>query len=203
MVRLELHDGKNYVFLTEGYLPDMEAIRKAYPRSPWFFRQTVPSFTSREEAVAWTLSAYARRLTTYIRFIYGPVENALRIRLGTWVVGPSNQPDARLANWFTGGGEKTDYRLVIHRNALVLGDRQVPAMWARLHDYLEGKQKRIFPFRHRRFGKGSIQPLKAATTPFLEELLRAYRNGESSAEDIMIGSRHPYWFSRGLPGGKR
>ncbi len=186
MVKLRLWGHKNNVWLFEGRIPSMETLRRAHPRSPWFYENTKFNFKSPDEATAWLLSAYARRLMWDQEHKYGTADPdvAVSVPLETWVVGFPKVEDAALARWFQ--DQPSAYRVLIHRQEK--SEDCNDDLWEEV--YLRHRKR--LPIIHRR----KYGDLKRTTEPFLEQLLYAYEQGRERS--FMERSNHPFHFSAGL-----
>ncbi|MBI2064650.1 MAG: hypothetical protein HYT62_01190 [Candidatus Yanofskybacteria bacterium] len=192
-------DEDNFVFFSEAYVPNFQTIIDAQPRRPLQYRRTKIDFRSRDEALAWTLSAYARRLAWHWRYEIAWEENAFKIPFETWVLGPPISEGAQLAEWFPRETPNTDYRLMIHYNPRRYDGFRVPPVWPTLYSILKGEYKKTFPIRHRRLEKGEFSALKKTGEAFLAEVLSAYEHGRDAVDQAFRASGHRYWFSLGLP----
>lgn len=202
MVNIHVWNSENNLWLFEGRIPTFETLRAAFPRSPPFYKNMEFGFASRDEAVSWMLSAFARRLLWYwSRRQYDPPlvkeqhqvledpDKAANYPIETWLIGFPKRRNAHFDRWFE--EQPLDYRVMIHRNLCFTHDPQSENLWD--HVYWQNR-KRLPPMRWRR----NYGDLRRTTQPILEEVLEAYGRGTQREYMDQIG--HEYWFSEGLPG---
>jgi hypothetical protein len=187
MVYLYANDERNYLLLTEGYLPAISSILNAWPKNPAFLRTPRPSFQSREEAMAIVMRAAARRMAYYRRYEYSSVETAMSVPFDTWVISPDSASKARFAPWFRDEPADTTYRIVIHRHPY-LGDASTPFIWTALYRGIA--KRRLFDLKHKKIDHETKQQAKS----FLGEMLDRYRHGVIQVEDLVESTGHPYGF---------
>jgi hypothetical protein len=74
MVSVSAEDYEDWVYLTEGYVPDLERQETAYPRTSPLFREFRPQFESAGQSAAWVISARARQCAHRCARWYGGVD---------------------------------------------------------------------------------------------------------------------------------
>jgi len=175
------HDDAGQIFLSEGYLPDMDAILSAAPKNPRELRLKNLTFDGRDDAAAHVSNAIGRRMAYYRRFAYHRLAHTMP--LSTWIVAPPRDGSGELAFWFRGEQQDSGYRLIVHGMPSRLGNREIPCLWHRVYE------NRHIPIRPRKIPYG---PLKRKTIPFLKKWLEAYRHGgHEGADRFMNLIGHP------------
>ncbi len=183
---IEVRDDKNYVLLTAGALNDLETLRAVVPRSPSEFRPKNFSFDCPEEATAWLLTAYSRRLLYFRR--HG--DAALELPLHTWVLGKPRAASAMLSVFFASRPAQTDRRVVVHRAPLQYGTRTVPPCWLGVYRTKQGVLRYRDHLSHDE---------QTVASDFLERVLDRYRGGTESVRQSMNETGHPVWMSSAPP----
>lgn len=183
MVCVIAHDDQNTLFLTEGYLPTLEDMRKIFPRCSTYARRYAhlePSgLSDPDESKAWIFTAYAHALMTHRGQGRKPIQ--------TWLIGPPKGMNGELAQWFEGEPSDTNYRLLINRKPPTLSGNN----HGRFYDV---PQKNLI-IKHR---QGKHAHLKRISEPFLDDLLKAYTVGHEAVEERVKRTNHFYAFSDGL-----
>lgn len=199
MVKYEASDEWNYILFTEGYLPRHAALEATYPKSHEYYRKNKRvEFACREHALAWLLSAFARRLALSVawRNSYGGVEGALNLPLDTWVAGPSESGNGPLDPWFQDISNPSEYRLILHRMPTQLKGRAIRRLWHTIHYNLKtrGEKRGAFRIRHH---PRPPHYLEASTKRFLTQLLSRYQESDHSAEGFLQETSHTIWYGDG------
>jgi hypothetical protein len=200
MVRIDALDESNYLLLTDVFLPEQEALQRGLPQCPEPYVGTRYDFASREQATAWVLSAYARRLValSHEREFGDQRATAFTLPFETWILQPPSHEAAALTEGFAAESAHTDYRLVIHRSPRYTDGVPAPVPWRNMHSYHASGHRSAgqLSFRHKQDAGGR---LKRAARPFLEALLAAYQGGPAEVLKLVEGCGHPYAHSDGLP----
>lgn len=189
MVWVQARTDENHLFLTEGYVPSLQDLRKIYPQRPRY--EWAAKYEPKDDpdrAVAWIVAAYTQVLTLYPYPSFPSLPP-----LETWLIGPPNRQDSELAEWFASEPPETNYRVFLHKQP----------------NYHEGIKLFYGHFgathiklgiRHR---KGKCAHLKRLSKPFLEEMVRAYDHSPEAVETRIAKIDHPFAFSKGLPLSRR
>ena len=194
---MRMRDEQNDVYLVEGFMPDVDTISTAWPGHPPFIKKDRGIFDSREEALATTLSARARRLCYHQRTrLFDDPDESRSWPLDTWVLAyPTSEP-ARLAGWFAEKAPDTDYRLIIHRTPILRPStrRYEPhELWSQMYRHaLSSKKLRLRP-------QPVPRDLRRSTKPFLQDLLHAYARGPPDVQAVLDQCGHPYWLGQYIP----
>ncbi len=197
MVFVAESDEKNYLLLTEGYLPSEESLESALPRNPKSLRYTPTQLKallqneSREVVSARLLNSLARRLAYYRRREFsGPLDYSA-VPLETWVLGFPTGSKSPFQSWFANEPDNTDYRILIHRQPTPIETSQqqkLPELWRWTHWNAYVKDKSMI--RHREI----TAPLKQVAKGFLQQFLRALQESPQAANEFIRQSGHPYSF---------
>lgn len=188
MVNERAWDETSVLLLTERYIPDMETILAAEPRRyPRLWRGSL-KFPSREEALAWTLSARAAQLASSRGL------GSRNLQPETWILGAPQKEDAVFSDWFAAEAANptySDYRILIHRDAQAYPTKVSPySIFGSV--YGDG---RAWEKLNMRALKGRSKELRRDAREFLAELLDAYKAGYAAVESTIRSTRHPYWHS--------
>lgn len=202
VVDIDASDEENIVLLREGYIPDIPSQRKVFPNHFWLYRGLSfddLGFKSADESAAWMMSALTRKRAASSPYLSD--EDISKIPFDTWVIGYPSRKDSRLADWFRGESQQTNYRLIIHRAPRYFeGESKDVAVGAGAFREMQQLQsarrrgKHLFDIQRR---GGSYGHLKPGAEAFLHEVLAAYREGRP--ELTLQRSGHPYCFSDGRP----
>lgn len=193
-------DDVNQLMFTQGYLPNLDTLIRALPKSPLHLRiHNRTDFTSRDAAAAYVLTRLGRRTIHSHRRYGGWGLNASdEMELETWVIGyPGNfrvDQDSVFHRWFaleSVEDANIDYHLMIHRTPKKHHDQNVHPMW----DYMYASSRRKLKIQRR-----TVVPpdLFANTKAFMHDILRAYEVSHDRVESLMQATGFPYWYSTGL-----
>ncbi|MCG3132873.1 MAG: hypothetical protein FLDDKLPJ_03739 [Phycisphaerae bacterium] len=182
MTYITVWNDTNVLAFGEGFLPSLQQLQEACPRRPSYLYADMPwHFQIREEALAWTLSAIARREADRLR----RGDLAARLAVDTWILGPPSTPDAPFQTWFEAKGP--DYCVVLQRQALRDGAEQIPCCTGSA-PHLPLRKKGI-----------ASKARTSAVENFLERLLDAYREGYPRVIEMLQHTNHPLVYSSGQP----
>lgn len=182
MTNITVWDEMNVIAFGEGCLPSMEQLRAACPKRPSYLYANLPwHFSTRDEALAWTLSAIARREVDHAH----RGETAGRVELDTWVLTLPTRQQAEFAAWFN--EKRHDYRVVVQRQALEVERQRLNCCIGYAPNLPLQKQSNV------------AREKRDAVKMFLNCALVAYRKGYPSVIELMQSAGHPYVYSSGLP----
>ncbi|MCQ3920626.1 MAG: hypothetical protein DPW13_06680 [Planctomycetes bacterium] len=180
MTGITVWDERNVVALNEGYLPSMSQLREARPKRPSYLYANMSwHFDTREQALAWTLSAIARRGIDHIH----RGEAAGRVDVDTWVLGVPSRPDAVFSGWFEGKGE--DYCVVLQRQAIRESGQALHCCIGYVPGIPARKQSTI------------PREMRDAVKARLNTLVHAYGQGFPSVIELLQEMGHPFVYSSG------
>lgn len=182
MTSITVWDERNIIAFNEGYLPSLSQLRDACPKRPSYLYANMRwGFPTRDEALAWTLTAIARREIDHAH----RGEAAGRVELETWVLGVSTQEEAVFADWFFEKGD--DYRIILQRQTLVDQGRRLHCCIGYTPNLPLRKQSTV------------ARKKQDSVKVFLKRVLHAYNEGYPCVIELIQGTGHPYVYSAGRP----
>ena len=182
MVIISAYDGMRSLCITEGFLTPLELLTAVVPRGPPYGPTSPWSGETREEALAWTVTALARH-AAYRR--PGLLGDYMSPSIETWVLGPTREARAPFFGWFEHSSVTPDYRLLLHGGG----------HWRRLYgdEYLTA-----LGLRRPRRGPCTLD-LERRTQEGLQVLLKAYEFARDDLELVLAGWGHSLAHSSAPP----
>lgn len=188
---------QRYLMLADAYLPSMHELLAVAPQRPARFRLGKMEFRSREHALAWILSAVARR-KSYHQKVFS-IDDALAFPCHTWVFRPPQSTWTPLNEWFAGEPSDSQLRLTMQSTPSRLGDRLIPDLTSYVYSDAKLDLKRKFV----RWGPGRQirlpQALKESGLHFLDRFEAVHQSGPAAVDEYLDSIGCDYVRSDGLP----
>lgn len=195
MVKLLRWNNNYLAYITAGGVPEMETILNARPKSPRHLQDPERIDRSKDEALAWTLSALGRRGAYLWRRRYPQETPELELPLRTWVLQPSGNGTGKLDDWFKRSGIDKNYRVVLHGMPIRYDRQDVPEVWGPMYE----RNRLLVNPTPGRLNSG----LRDLSEHFLLQMCDAYEPSSDALDAVIDLCGHPYETSDGMPTGYR
>lgn len=186
----------NFMF-TDVYLPSIDKMLSGKPNGKVFDSSEISDFASKDEAMAWVMSKFARRLAYRRSGWIGEKRVDLKnvshdISLQTWVLGKPLEDNAWFSNWFDFDRDNSDYRIVIHSSPKKYGSFiNIEPFWGATYEYHKSK---VGIYQRRRSTMKENKKAQSEARTFLSKIVEEDGKGSSSLRDFFDALGHNYYY---------